>query len=475
MTYQFSIDLESEMAKITGRQHLNDVHYLVQIVRHALDHQPQGIHISLSAQRLELYQDGEPFNQDEFDLIAMLLSQRHRARLSAKDIQNRLGELEQNHGICFLSLFKNRAGFHLCWNGHSYSYDGSQFHRHEIAHEPGYRVVIEGLRPHATKELSELRFFCAGVACPIRVNGKAINKNLNLKHQVFLLSFENEFGKGVIGIPERGEACQIEFYKAGVRLGSKSFSSVQGKIFHAYWNQADTRFEASYDETVEKGDALIFKHLDILYQEIGQHFSEFSLSQKERLKQIALHLPFATFLNFFEHVPLWDSMAGRFRLTHAHLAQMQRALGSVLYTDRRAAEYPAYLPVLSAAERAFLSEGAVNCTSFDQGRRRNLWTRFKSLVRPRVVPPQEVDRSLLEDAHLEMLKAFNENQRWHRYYFTAGPSVMVDGEDCVCVYLDYKHPEIMREVKLWPDKRPAKNFNNLRLRLFAQARDLRKH
>lgn len=42
---RFSIDMEAEIIKITQKQHLNRVHFLVQLVRHALSHQPNSIGI----------------------------------------------------------------------------------------------------------------------------------------------------------------------------------------------------------------------------------------------------------------------------------------------------------------------------------------------------------------------------------------------------------------------------------------------
>ncbi len=442
---RFSIDLESEIRKITQRQHLNQVHYLVQLVRHALSRRPESIHVRIDKRFLVLSQDGESFPEDEWQLLQGLL---RPESLSVTECQRALGKLEEYHGVAFLSLMMNAPRLEIQSGDTEWTCSmGRIQHLRRIAPIKGYRLrlVREGAAPR--EEAAELRFYCSGASAPLYLNGKKINRPFSFDGQILILRFRHHSGHGAVGLPLEGDLRSITLFKQGVRLGVKHSRPDGGLIFHGWWNSSLTHFESDYRESIERGERHLAFHVQRLYRQIGNHFASLGDPQKIRVKKLLLGLDGDSWQERFGKIPLFHACGKPFSLSLQDLLRLNPHFEGIPFNSRPGGGIP-FLPYLLPEDILFLHEKLQLETRQCRAPRgrwpHRLFDFFKR--RPRRVPshtPVEAgpDQKLL-------LRALHQDDPFCRYSFIQGPSRVVRDRKCRdWVLLQVDHPLVIEAVR----------------------------
>ena len=267
-----TIDLGAELRKITRTQYLNRVHYLVQLVRHAVRHDPETIHIESRRGHLSIRQNGRPFDDEEWLLLRLLLQPEGR---SAEIQQTALARLEDACGVTVLSLFFNFPHVEIHSAGRCLSGRAGRIERSESPScGPGYRIRLERTQQSKREERNELEYFCAMAAVPIYLNGRKINRPFQAAGMLGV-PFWFRLGRGVVGIPAAGELSLFQFFKQGIRFGYKKFLPADGRLLQGTWDSAESKFEAQF-----KADGCFVSRLHTLGQ---RHHSQIPDDLKQRM------------------------------------------------------------------------------------------------------------------------------------------------------------------------------------------------
>lgn len=466
-SFRFSIDLESEIRKITRRQHLNQVHYLVQMVRHALSREPETIHIRIHKRFLSLTQDGSPFPAEEWRLLRELLAP---GGLSVEAFQAALGKLEENHGITYLSLLMNAPHLEIqtgdvrlvCHRGRIKSY-------HQGSAIKGYTVRLVRERPSPGEEAAELKFYCSGASLPVYLNGKKINRPFCFDGQFLILSFRCEAGHGAVGLPIEGDLRNITLFKQGVRLGVKQSRPDCGLIFHGWWSSSVIRFESDYRESIEEGELHLASHVQQLYRQIGSHFSKLRHQQKTRVKKLLLGLEKDSWQELYGNIPLFHSCGGPFALSLNDLLRLSLQFDAVPFSSRSRGGVP-FLPRLLPEDTVFLHTKFQLETRLCRGMRRRWRDRLAGLLGWRGGRRHYPDMPFEGDpAHHLLLRALNRDDIFCRFGFTRGPSrVYRDQKGRKMVLLEAHHPLTIEAVKTHAERPEALPLMKYRLRALAE-------
>jgi len=352
-TLHLSIDLAAELRKITQSQYLNRVHYLVQLVRHAVRHGPAAIRIESRRKSLSIRQDGRPFDDEEWLLLRWLLQPEGR---SAEIQQAALARLEEACGVSILSLFFNVPRVEIHSAGRCLSGRAGRIGWTEVpAAEPGYRILIERARRSRREEREELEYFCAMATVPIYLNGRKINRPFQADGMLGV-PFWFRLGRGVVGIPATGELSMFQFFKQGIRFGYKKFLPPDGRLLQGAWDSAEERFEAQFQRSSKSGEFCLRAFGPLPYRQVRTRFHRLPETQQARLKRILLNLPREEWYSQLRNVPLFHSGQGRFDLTLQDLLNLRDRFGAVPYRPRTDRDAPAGFPCLSPEEAYFVRE-----------------------------------------------------------------------------------------------------------------------
>jgi len=423
-----SIDLDAEIFKITQKQYLNDVHYLVSLVRHALGCRPDSIQVTSTATSLEISHEGDPFPHEEWLLICRILAG-DEVDWQAK--QNAITRLEEQHGIAMLSLLVNASHTRIQSGTRSLSARRGRLAGEEgLPPRPGYRIQVQ--REALPKsELRELSFFCAGSAVPIYFNREKINRPIDFPEQMLSMRFSTPKGTGCVGIPRAGETCCLTFFKSGVRLGMRQFVPAAGFVYHGFWDSHLTEFESDYRQSLAQGEANLIHHARKLYQEVPAHFEAFNMEEKIRLKKLLMRESAAKWRQFYAQLAIFHSCRTPFALSLQHLLDLAAQFSSVPYCTKTNDHLPAYIPRLLPEDIFFLRrEMGLNLKLAATPRRTR---RRRSLPQAATdAPPTDANRHPLQQRFAEEAA----RDGLHRYYFRRGHSsaaVTRDGLTIVCL------------------------------------------
>ena len=349
---QFSIDLDSELKKISQRQHLNDVHYLVALVRHALSHHPQKIDILSRKNQLIFAQDGMPIDEDEWGILIQLLDPNGG---SEDDRQRALEMLETVYGIALLSIFLNFSKVVLiCGDAQIRKENGSLNITRATGNTRGYQLRIDRPRAHREKEYTELCFYCSGAKVPIAYNSASINQPLQLSPTMLAMNFKTQDGYGCVGIPAEGELSRFYFYKAGIRIGVKTSTPTEGRIIEGFWNANSPAFESLYHQTIQASQPLLESHTRKLYRAIPAHFPQLPAAYRMRLRKILLGMAPLGWAAEYGKVPLFANSHHACAICLEDLMKLQKQFEILPFLPKPRPKAPAILPVLSNEDQYFL-------------------------------------------------------------------------------------------------------------------------
>jgi hypothetical protein len=435
----FSIDLESELAKITHKQHLNSVHYPVQLIRHALVHEPECIYIYAGNRHLEIQQDGAHFNPTEWSLLRQLLENGNPSFR-----QKALTSLEKHHGVAILSAIMNFPEFVLesgqqimiAKNGQLQYGKVDRFVR-------GYRLALKRHSTHLGEEKKEIQFYCSSCEVPIYYNKKQINRPIDFPGQILMTKFQNEFGSGAVGLPSSGDLCIITLYKKGIRLGMKQFIPTDGMVFHGYWNTSDPSFENDYSKSIRLGDRYLLQYRDFLYLEIKNHFAGLDTKQKLRVKQILLGVDSDDWRKRFHGLPLFAGSDGLFSHDLSNLLALERRFEGIPYLTKPHRSLPGYIPILGLSDLNFLRE-RIGCEPrLVNTRKSNLKNKIGARFRRKKRMPEIIDIRKFGQEWQSFVNALNSDDPVTTFHLYGGDSQICLGEwDIRHVYLNYGDPVV---------------------------------
>ncbi|MBN1425021.1 hypothetical protein JXA88_10725 [Candidatus Fermentibacteria bacterium] len=342
--FVLSIDLEAELQKIAQRQHLNNVHYLVQLTRHALRHDPGVIHIESTRRHLTITQDGTPFYDSELALLHVITGGDDFLRR-----QEALGILEQEHGIAILSAILSFPKVVVASGGWIMVASGGRFRVEATSNKaPGYRIVIHRCAPRRRVERKELDFFCAGCAVPIHYNGGQINRPMALRGQVLAAALCREDGNGELGIPFKAELSAMSYFKRGVRFGFRRFLDPHGITLEGYWDSSHRAFEPRYEQSIGAGEEFLHEAKEGLCREAASQFAALDVKAKERVRRAGLRL--LSHRPEWRDAPLFDSVWRAFSFSMAHLENLERQFGVIPCSLRSSRRLPSWVPRLSSEQ-----------------------------------------------------------------------------------------------------------------------------
>jgi len=447
---RFSIDMEAEIIKITQKQHLNRVHFLVQLVRHALSHQPNSIGIWSKKDRLELCQDGQEFNPEEWSLLKTLTTRDNQDHL-----QSSLTQLEGKHGVAILSLLMNFSFVQIITRSEMlHAENGAIRFETSQAAEPeaisGYRIIIGRKNASPGEELRELKFYGSGSTTPIYFNDRQINEPIHFPNQILVTQFQNSVGSGAVGIPEDEDLCTITYYKSGIRLGMKRFLPPNGVVYHGYWNSGLLNFESDYQESIQNGDRFLQHFSRVLYREIPAHFNGLPLDRKIRVKKLLFGLSHKDWPKHFGNIPLFHSGKQPCSLSYKDLIVLDNHYLGVPFQTGTARNGPPGFPLLHPEDIIFLrDEQNLNLKQI-RGIRKWKTRNFKPSMKQGTPVPEEE----LTPDQSRFRRDLNGLNPFCIFYFTPHQSYSTtDMKGSRQVYLQIQHPQVQEALQLYR-KRP---------------------
>lgn len=352
----FSIDLEAEIEKIAQRQALNAVHYLVQLVRKALQEQAHRIEIHINRRSLVFQHDGQPLAHEELQAIADLLLNRHR---DFQDHQT-LELLERQFGITLLSILLRFERITLK-SGDAILIKMGRECTLEMTTTvmPGFYLEVRGKGRVPKEEIRELTFFCAGAKTPIHVNGKPINQPLTLPPVLAKKSFHTKTkryeGEGEIGLSAEGEYSEFWYFKQGVRAAMKQFSPNYGMVVHGWWNLNSHHQENNFEYTIETGERHMAEQSSFLYARAFDAFPSMSDNAKLRIRKMLFQWTPAEWFIDLNALPMFHSSVQRWSMCLKDLVALNKRYLAIPYASPNGPEASPIFPVLDLEEIHFLT------------------------------------------------------------------------------------------------------------------------
>lgn len=335
------IDLAAELHKIAQRQHLNDVHHLVQLVRHALRHSPARIDIASGRTFLALSQDGDPFSLEERDLLMTVVA--------GDDVlcqQDALGTLERTTGAAVLALILRFVRVEIESDGWALLSSPAGVACAASPPRRGYRVRIMRRALRRGREREELMFFCHGASVPIRYNGQPINRPMEARGILAVRSRDAD-GEGMLAIPSKGRLSALSYCKQGVRFGFRRLLDPEGFVYEGFWDSHASAFEPTFSTSIRRAEEFLAAARRSLYDAVAAEFPRLRGAHRERVRQLLLASPP---LARWDHVALFDAIGRPFALSLRDLVELEGHHGAIPCALRPSRRLPPSLPLLSLAQ-----------------------------------------------------------------------------------------------------------------------------
>lgn len=341
---RLSIDLEAELASITERQHLNQVHWAVQLVRHALERRPRRVDVRVRARTLELAHDGESLSADEHALLLAV------TRGPDDDKQAALAELEARFGVTLLSLLLTAPRVEL-HGRFSLVAEGGRVRAGPPRVEPGYRVRVWRRGGSARQEKEELRFYCRHADVPLTLDGRLVNEPIALERAIAGRRFRSDDGEGLVGLPARGALSRLRYFKRGVYFGVRQSLPSDGRPLEACFDTKLDEHEDNFERSVRLANRAVRAAGRQLYADLPSVFPSLPPRGRARVKDLVLGASSSDLPDALRRLPLFATSASSWRLSLDDLDALARRYGRVPYLAARRG-LDDELPVLSSGELA---------------------------------------------------------------------------------------------------------------------------
>lgn len=322
-----SIDVEAELVSITERQHLNQVHWAVQLVRHALDHGPRQIDVRVRRRTLELRHDGDALYDDEHALLLAIT----RGPEGGK--QEALAALEARFGVTILSLLLTAPRVEIRGRYSLVAEHGRV--RSAPASSGDARIVVWRKRGSPREERAELRFYCRHVNVPFTLDGKRLNEPFSLEGAFATRRIRTDDATGLVGLPKSGALTRVRYYKRGVYFGVRQHLPSDGRPAEALFDSRILEHEDNFERSVHGANGAIREGKAALYAELPERFPSLNERERTRVREIVLGHAGKELPDALQALPLFATSTSPWRLTLDDLAALARRYGRVPYLAKR--------------------------------------------------------------------------------------------------------------------------------------------
>ncbi len=435
-----SIDLQAELVSITERQHLNKVHWTIQLVRHALEHRPLHIDVRSTAGVLELRQDGDGLSADEHRLLLAVTGGREQTALSAER-QEALVELEARFGVTLLSLLLTSSRAEISGRRSLVSESGRVSAGPPVP-TPGYRVRVWRTGRSLRQETAELRFYCRHASVPITVNGRPLNAPVTLERAILERPFRAQDGDGRIGLPASGTMTRLRYYKRGVYFGVRQSLPQGGCPVEATFDSTLSEHEDNFTRSVETANRALRVARRQLYADLPALFPAMTPRERARVKDIVIGLGPDRLPSAAHSLPLFHTSTSAWRVSLKDLAQLAERVGHVPYLSR-ASGHDDELPLLDTAEVAsvarLLGVPVRRALRFrpPKGVIATVRERLRALTgkEQKAAPARALPEEAIDDDTRALLEALEQERPDVRFIVTAGGAPVLEPGRVRCMYL----------------------------------------
>jgi hypothetical protein len=353
---QLTIDLGLEIKNITQKQHLNDVHFAVQLVRHALRHGAPEVRITSTRRTFTLEHDGAPLNAGERDLVFALLGQS-----AASERQEAMTQLEKHHGVALLSLLVTEARVDVL-SDVSFAAIGGRLTRIAEQRSRGYRITVHRTRRSLREERRELAFYCRCSDVPVRFNRRPLPRE-PVGHSatdvpLLAMAFKALAGHGMVGITPSGMMSRTRYYKHGVYFGVRQHVPSDNLPLEAAYNATTSSFEENFRVSVKAAGTAIRAGRDALLDHVPERYGALPRADRDRVRSVLLGMAERRWTEALRRVPLFDTGAMPAALSVHDLAAAGERHGFVTWVPREEAPRAgarARLPILEESDLSALT------------------------------------------------------------------------------------------------------------------------
>lgn len=445
-----TIDLAAELMSITQRQHLNDVHYGVQLVRHALAASPLSVELRVRRHVFELAHNGRPLDEEEHRLLLAVTNP------DAPERQEALAALERRFGVALLTVLTTAERVEI-EGRRALTAEGGWVRAGRPSDRPGYRIRVHRRARSLRDERAELRFYCRYARVPITLNGRVLNHSLELDEALVQKRVETPEGEGTAAVPLTGALTRVRYFKDGVYFGVRRSLPSDGRPVEAVFDSHVPGVEDNFSRSVTAANDAIGKAKEEVYRELAARFWEAAPRARARTREIVLGLERDRLRAPLVDVPVFHTSARDWRLSLRDLADLARRRGYVPYLRRR--QNPDdELPVLDADDVAavgrLLNRPVRHALTFQpEGGLRARWRALRADLKEEltrtpareVVPPDRLDPEVRA-----LVTALEEHEQNLSVRVTEGGVVEMTRAGALrTLYVPVDDPELERAVDTW--------------------------
>ena len=342
------IDLDAALNKISQRQTLNQVHYLVQLVRDALTRAPSLIRIEQNEDQLLVYHDGAAMGDDEW----LLLHATTKSHEPSKRTQA-LSELEDRMGVALLSmcLSENPAKIQS-GNFIMHARDGVPSFSSLSSAYAGFELNLTRPAKWASEEREALVYYCSRSDVPIYLNGTTLDPSQDDVACILGATQTDESGAVDTGLLSEGTVSRTSYFKQGIRFGVKYGQSSDGSITASTWNSHYLSFEPHFSHSIKTGDHAIGSLVGHLYRNIPDYYDDLAIDEQERVRNLLIRFRIPAWEKIFGKLKLFDMGTQPRQLSLKDLRRLQKNFGYLPFQSHDHAILD--LPTLNRDEIAFL-------------------------------------------------------------------------------------------------------------------------
>lgn len=352
-TLSFSIDLEAELKSMTERQHLNAVHFAVQLVRHALRHRPQRITIVSTKKAFTITHDGEPFADAERALLFAVLNA--DASHDPNQRQQALSTLERQHGIDILALMTTADRVRVLSSTSFQSQRGAVPSVVNEQHGPGTKIVVKRKRRSLRQERKELAFYARYADAEIRYNRRRLTRPMPVAKNICTTTVVDTTAKAIVRLPRDQNTKRIRYYKHGVYFGVRNSVPADGLVIDAIYNAQLRHAEDNFRDSLSASSGILRTARDRMLSAVASSASNLSSRDFERAKHLLLRMAIEAWPPELRATRFFDAVGQKRAYSLEDFARRARRAALFYAPPTKTAGRDPLLPVLSASEAASLS------------------------------------------------------------------------------------------------------------------------
>ncbi|MCP4499850.1 MAG: hypothetical protein GY822_07800 [Deltaproteobacteria bacterium] len=213
MSFNASVDLQRALEVLVEKQHLNQAHFAVGLIRKLLLHGARHIDVVTKRRSFSVSFDGDSIAQDEVDHLRTVLDK----SVNFSERLHALSCLETKYDLTLLTLCMTNPGLEV--RG-PVSFAVEKERINALPSSTGRtKIFFQRRKGKPKEETLEIAFYCNGARASLTVNGRALQSELPFLSTDALLYLRNENSEVWIGWPRPATCGQLRYFKHGVYFG----------------------------------------------------------------------------------------------------------------------------------------------------------------------------------------------------------------------------------------------------------------